>query len=1349
MPKFNPIATYRIQFNKDFTFSDAEKIIPYLSSLNIDTLYASPIFTAVPGSNHGYDGTNPLQINPEIGTEAELFNLSDALKAHNISWIQDIVPNHMAFHPYNDWLMDVLENGFSSPYIHYFDLELRPNEKLMVPFLGTSLDEAIETGKLNIQFSDGKYRLFDGNAYWPLCPETLKSHDLTKFEDINSAPSIIREILSEQNYRLCHWQETENQINYRRFFTVNGLICLNIQLPDVYDWYHQYIFELVEKEVFQGLRIDHIDGLASPTDYLNHLRNSVGADVYIVAEKILAANEELPLYWPIEGSTGYEFLATVNNVMTRKKSLPDFDFAYRDYTGKRQQPEEKKIEKKQSILNNQMNGEQQNLSEKLIGCGFPVLKHMTQAEIKNAIAELLVAMPVYRFYDIIFPLQGNAKTEMETLLQSMDFSGNSAVSTNFWKTLLFEFPKHATADDCKRLSDFFQRLMQFSGPVMAKGVEDTLMYSYNRFIGHTEVGDDAEAFGIDIDTFHAKMVERAKNTPLAMNATSTHDTKKGEDVRAKLNALSDVPQLWKTTLNAIDDWYKLDKSYQAIHLNDFYLLLQAAIGAMPFEACEMENLPSRLGDFMEKALREGKKRSEWSDPDVEYEQIIKEFVIRLLDDAKDAEHPIAKITKRLKDFSILNSLHQLLLKTTCPGIPDFYQGTECFDLSFVDPDNRRPVDFEKRKDMLQHAEEENSTFSTLWNTRENAEIKVWLTQKLLGIRKDYPELFSKGEYLPLPVEGEFSSQMLAYLRHLDGQYLLIVVPLGMASILENYKHNEEVDWGNTQIVLPVSVPKGWKDLIHEEEGHQDILHRGLKINSLLKKAPFGIFLLEKINPERKSGVLMHLSSLPGKFPIGDMGKEAFDFVDFLAHAEQSYWQILPITPVQRNLGYSPYSGNSAFAGNILLISPALLLEDNLLSTENFPPGTEYDEMVNLEHAEKWKISILNHAFLRFLQLDKSNFLHQEYQYFMENEKLWLDDFSLFSTLKDHFDGKSWTDWPEEFKKRNSSALLEFQLQHQLDIDRYRWQQFIFYRQWFSLKNYANRQGIKIIGDLPFYIDQDAVEVWCKPEYFKLKADLKPEYVAGVPPDYFNEKGQLWGMPVYDWTKLAGNSYDWWIQRIQRSLQLFDELRLDHFRAFLGYYQVNANDKDATNGEWQPGPGDSFFDELSRKLPHFNLIAEDLGEITPDVRKTMKKYNLPGMKVLQFAFGDDMVSSEHILHADLFSSSFVYAATHDNNTVKGWFDTEANEESKARFSLYTGKEITSGNAAFEMIRLCLASNAKVAIIQMQDILAKGEESRMNIPGEASGNWTWRMLKKDLAEENFNHFKLLTQMYGRGK
>ncbi|WP_293789031.1 malto-oligosyltrehalose synthase [uncultured Pedobacter sp.] len=1347
-----PISTYRIQFHKDFNFKSLDQIIPYLIELGIGTLYASPIFEAMPGSTHGYDVVNPLKINPEIGTETELLQISKKLKAAGISWLQDIVPNHMAFHPDNAWLMDVLQKGKNSDFANFFDIDLQKGDgRLMVPFLGEDLEEAITTQKLKLQAIKGKYYLNYGESNWPVSAETSTALSKQNLDDINGDAEALTQIVQNQHYRLCNWQETNYNINYRRFFTVNALICLNMQHQEAFDLYHSYIFELIDKGIFQGLRIDHVDGLYNPEEYVKRLRKVVGNDIYIVVEKILEHGEVLPQTWKLQGTTGYDFLAALNNLLTNKAAEKSFNKLYQEVTGKKLDPAKLIYEKKSNILFKHMQGELDNLFDSFLALEPAEFSGINQADLKRALAEMLIAMPVYRYYNYRFPLAEEEATHVQNLLKPLLHHKKLAGAGELLTKIFLELPKKKNVDFNNRLSHFFQRCMQFTGPLMAKGVEDTAMFTYNRFIGHAEVGDAPDAFGMTVDEFHDEMYKRQQDWPFSMNGSSTHDTKKGEDVRARLNVLTDLREEWTILVQQLRKIFatlqEKNTAFKQLHDNDIYLVLQTIIGALPFHEDDDAEIENRLAEFIVKALRESKKRSDWANPDEDYENKLTEFSQLILTEPQESNRLIRNFLKRIADFAVINSLTQLTLKFTCPGIPDIYQGTELWDLSLVDPDNRRPVDYAERTNLLSSFDNQLD-FKKLLKERSSGKIKMWLTQTLLGIRKAEANIFERGAYLPLRVQGKYSQHICAFAREYKAEWIVTVVPLGFAKCCKNQNVTAiNFDWEDTEVLLPNEVPLGWQNLLTGKKEYKDPLHKGIRISQLFNQVPLALIKFIPEDNQRGAGVLMHITSLPSPFGTGDLGPGAYQFIDFLAASRQRYWQVLPLNPTKKETGYSPYSSSSSMAGNTMLISPERLFEEALLNKSDLDAAMLPETgPIDFDQTEKKKQQVLRQAYQLFKTSADEN-LVKEFNLFCKTEESWLADFSVYTCIKEHFKGKEWFNWSEKYKFKDPQTIADFEKNNQAEIEEIKWKQFVFYRQWYHLKEYAHAKGISLIGDLPFYLDYDSVEVWAQRENFLLDKSGNMTVVAGVPPDYFNEKGQLWGMPIYHWEKMKTDDFKWWENRLRKNQQLFNLLRLDHFIAFSTYWQVAAGSEDAVEGVWKPGVGASFFKIIERKLGELNFIAEDLGEISPAVEQLRTQFRLPGMKVLQFAFGEDLAGSLHIPHQFGSADYIVYTGTHDNNTTLGWFKTEADSNVKERLSRYVGSAVNEKNVNATLIRLCYASIAKLAIVPVQDILQLDEKARMNVPGEATGNWTWRADKNFITEETINWLSAETELYGR--
>jgi len=497
---------------------------------------------------------------------------------------------------------------------------------------------------------------------------------------------------------------------------------------------------------------------------------------------------------------------------------------------------------------------------------------------------------------------------------------------------------------------------------------------------------------------------------------------------------------------------------------------------------------------------------------------------------------------------------------------------------------------------------------------------------------------------------------------------------------------------------------------------------------------------------RGSGVLLHITSLPSPYGIGDLGFAGYAFADRLRSSKQSYWQVLPLNPTEIATCNSPYLSTSAFAGNTLLISPDKLVEDGLLSKDETSVSGFPDGFVDFRRVAALKRRLLSLAYRRF---DKSRD-KEEFVQFCSGRHKTLHDFALFMTLRSKFRNQPWNLWPELLRRRDPDALTEVEKRYKDDIRQWKWYQFVFERQWSELKKYCNERSIKIIGDVPIYVAYDSADVWSHPELFKLDKSLRPTAVSGVPPDYFSATGQLWNNPVYDWDSLERSGFSWWIDRMRTTLERFDIVRIDHFRGLVQYWEVPAGEKTAMNGTWRPVPSDSFFSALRTALPHFPVIAEDLGIITDDVKAAMSRYGFPGMKVLLFAFGSDDPFHPYLPHM-YERNCIVYTGTHDNSTVREWFTAEADSDTRRRFCSYCGLE-KSGSARFAvdaMTRLAQASVADVAIVPVQDIFGLGRGARMNRPSIPKGNWKWRMTPEQMEKFPVDKLAAMAESYGRVK
>lgn len=911
-----PSSTYRVQLHKGFTFRDLQRIVPYLHTMGVTTLYASPIMQATPGSMHGYDVTDPHTLNAELGTLDELKTVIRELHKKDMNWLQDIVPNHMAYHPDNYRLMDVLERGPHSPYYQYFDIDWNhPSPdlagKVMVPFLGSEPAACLSNGEIKLAFGAQGFRLKYFDTPYPLSLsayavmqslleetkekvspvltrmtaagegadyETWKTSRLEfieavrqdttllagierELETLNQNPAALMRIMDAQYYRLAYWKETDKRINYRRFFTVNELICLRMEDEKVFGEYHTYLSKLFRDKLMMGFRIDHIDGLRDPGRYTRDLRELLGDGCYIIAEKILEAQEEMPGHWPLQGTSGYEFLSFLNQLLTHRKGAKELLAFYQELVPG--MPPYKKLifESKQLILEKYLAGEWENLTQLFFSLDLGA--DYDRPRIKQAMGLFMLCLPVYRIYPDAMPLKGQSLVIVhEAFDKALGQGAGYEAELKYLQQLFTQSPP--SDETGERTLQFLQRLMQFTGPLTAKGVEDTTFYIYNPLISHDEVGDSPSALGMSVQRFHEKMQARLASTPLSLNATATHDTKRGEDARIRINVLSRIPGAWR---EHVLRWMKINAPYRTVMdgrtipgVNDEYFIYQSMLGGFPEDFSVTEDWIERVQAYLNKALREAKVHSNWSDPDEQYENGCAEFVRRILHPDHRFLESFVPFVKTVCEHAMVYSLSQTLIKLTAPGIPDVYQGCELWDLSFVDPDNRRPVNYEKRMEFLFQLviKEEKGKQAVMEYLKENREAgaeKLFITWKTLNFRRLNPALFTEGSYIPLVVTGKEISAA-AYARNKKDAWALVIFPLGMA------KHEMEVpdpaSPGNIEqfVILPEKAPQRWTH-VFTGETFEDV--NQIRLDELFRNFPVAL-LLPASAPGNKPS-----SSSPEKF----------------------------------------------------------------------------------------------------------------------------------------------------------------------------------------------------------------------------------------------------------------------------------------------------------------------------------------------------------------------------------------------------------------------------------------------------------------------------------------------------
>lgn len=902
-----PTATYRIQFHSQFTFADAQKIVRYLAELGISDLYASPIFKARAGSTHGYDVVDPTQLNPELGTSEAFEALVNELQQQNMGWLQDIVPNHMAYDSQNAWLMDVLENGPDSESFDFFDIEWNHayenfRGKVLAPLLGNFYNDCLENGEIQLSYDEAglsvnyyslklpvrieSYGRFISHNLGHLArtigrkhpdfikllgilylikglPEEAKGRerydqlafvksllwelyngntDVKEFFDRNlqlfngekgdsESLDLLDSLLSEQFYRLSFWKVGAEEINYRRFFTVNELISVKVEELKVFHKTHTLIEQFVKAGKITGLRIDHIDGLYDPTQYLERLQEKVG-DVYITVEKILELKEDLPDYWQIQGTSGYEFLNYVNGIFCYSQNESQVHEVYTRFTGRNTPYEDLVAEKKRLIIEKNLAGDVDNLAQKLKHISGQTREgsDFTAHGLARALTEVLAFFPVYRTYITSPEVLSSDRTYINEAVEK----ARGVVPllqkelTYIHRLLLREEEGHLTEEQKADRQHFVMKFQQLTGPLMAKGVEDTLLYIYNRLLSLNEVGGNPGHFGLSLDTFHQFNQRKCDRWLHAMNATATHDTKRGEDMRARLNVLSELPEEWE---QQVWTWSKINRDKKPAiagkpkpDTNDEYFLYQTLIGAFPNSDAEFPQFVDRVKDYVIKAVREAKAHTAWLRPDSAYEEAYLTFVEKILADPETNEflQVFRPFQQKIAAFGVFNSLSQVLLKHVCPGVPDLYQGDELWDLSLVDPDNRRPVDYEQRITFLKSIQTQAKTdrlslIEQLLANPADGKIKLFLTYQLLQARQQYRELFRQGNYQPLTVSGAFADHIIAFARSYQDQTAIALAPRFLTSLIQPGDSPIGKDiWQDTQIELPSGLSSSWKNVITDQ-----------------------------------------------------------------------------------------------------------------------------------------------------------------------------------------------------------------------------------------------------------------------------------------------------------------------------------------------------------------------------------------------------------------------------------------------------------------------------------------------------------------------------------------------------
>ena len=899
-----PLSTYRLQFGRGFGFREARSVAPYLNRLGITDVYASPIFRAHSDIASGYDIVDPTSLSPSLGSRDEFIAFCSELQQYDMGLVLDIVPNHMAAHTSNRWWRDVLENGPSSRYAYYFDVEWDPpsrqrSGRILWPILGAPYAEVLEGQELVLGLSEDGFAVqyFDrslpidpatygtivsrvergmasaGEACGPVIEgisllvsliQSLPPASATDTEEISRrygekeelkrqlwklytssdcfharmdeairafngeagdprSFDLLDEFLGQQPYVLSFWQVAREKVNYRRFFDIAELIGVNVEEEEVFAATHALVFELADAGWVTGLRIDHIDGLYDPGQYLRRLRDRL-PDTYIVVEKILESKEPLSPEWPVSGTTGYDFIDALGSVMVDSTGLDRITEAYRQIGGEAASLADVVYEQKKRVIEQLFAGEARSLSLhlNLLAEMDRYAKDASPQALYAALVEVTACLPVYRTYTRSFQIGPQDLVQIDrAFLEARRRNGQ--VSETIWnfvrRVLLLECPASLPADQRAHWKQFVQRWQQFCGPVMAKGKEDTACYIYNRLISMNEVGGQSEPR--PIEDFHRFAEARAKSWPHSLNSGSTHDTKRGEDVRARIHVLAETADAWARHVKRWCRWNarckRVLKGTSVPGSNEEYFIYQTMAGAWPLDPAEIATFLERLQSSLVKAWREAKQHTNWSNPDLEYEGAVADFVTTILTPGSENRFlpDFAAFQQRIASYGVFNSLSQTLLRLVAPGVPDIYQGSELWELSLVDPDNRRPVDFARRQALLEEPSQAN--LADLLQNWPTGGLKQYVIQRTLIWRREHAAVFRDGEYIPLEAQGKNAVHVISCARHAGMEWTIAVAPRFPAALSRSASPpvGRRV-WADTELSFPATAPRRWQNLFTGE-----------------------------------------------------------------------------------------------------------------------------------------------------------------------------------------------------------------------------------------------------------------------------------------------------------------------------------------------------------------------------------------------------------------------------------------------------------------------------------------------------------------------------------------------------
>jgi (1->4)-alpha-D-glucan 1-alpha-D-glucosylmutase len=839
-----PRATMRLQFHRGFTFADAVPLIGYFAALGISHIYASPIMTARPGSMHGYDTIDLARINPELGGEEEFRRLVAELRRHAMGIIIDIVPNHMATGSGNSWWMDVLAGGRTSHYAKYFDIDWEPVDitlrgKVLLPVLGRPYGEALAAGELTlycegedcfVRYFDHKFPLADSAA--PIVrnasPETFDPTSVNGRERLH-------ELLEEQYYRLAWWRSANDDVNWRRFFDINELVALRVEVDEVFEAVHATVFSLYAGGLIDGVRVDHVDGLAQPGHYCRKLRarlhdleakrptNAPLGPAYLVVEKILSRGEALRQAWDTDGTTGYDFMDEVNALQHDSAGEGTLTELWERISGRFAafDPEEELA--RRQILNWSFSGQLESTVRAFYVTAQSELtsRDISWPAIRRCLTEILAHFPVYRIYARV---EQALPADLQFLSRAVARAKETCSASDTW--LVEKLGSWLSGRRIRRDNDPLQnialaRFQQLSAPLCAKAVEDTAYYRYGRLISRNDVGFDVRQFSCSTAEFHQKMQGRAVGFPHSMLATATHDHKRGEDVRARLAVLSEFAVEWEA---AVAHWVNLSTPHCASSdrttipaAGDRAILFQTIVGAWPMtlsvtDSAGLAAYAKRIAAWQQKALREAKLHTDWSAPDHAYERGAADFVAWLFTASAGVSllNEIGEFARRIAPAGAANGLAQILIKLAAPGVPDIYQGTEYWDLSLVDPDNRVPVDFAVRQNSL-----EGGSLEKIASNWMDGRIKQFIIARVLAVRRKMPTVFLQGAYVPVEVAGSMSRHFVAFARIDGSSHAIVVVCRAIARLLSKDKglHVSASHWKDTRILIPKELQGTFSDAL--------------------------------------------------------------------------------------------------------------------------------------------------------------------------------------------------------------------------------------------------------------------------------------------------------------------------------------------------------------------------------------------------------------------------------------------------------------------------------------------------------------------------------------------------------